>query len=101
MPVLVTADVPNQTPEGYDSMLVGLEPLIRSAPGFLFHGAYSDGGTWRVLEIWESRQAATEFFAKYVHPNLPPGVKPHRVLHDLHSCVLERASPGAEPSAMP
>lgn len=88
MAVLVTAEVPGQTPEGYDGMLKGLEPLIRSAPGFICHAAYSDSGTWRVLEIWESGQAATDFFARYVHPNLPPGVKPRRELHELHSCVL-------------
>ena len=87
MAVLVTAEVPGQTPEGYDGMLAGLGPLIRAAPGFVMHAAYSDGGVWRVIEVWESKQAATDFFAKYVHPNLPPGVKPQREMHMLHSCV--------------
>ena len=62
MAVLVTAEVPGQTPEGYDGMLKGLEPLLVSAPGFICHAAYSDNGTWRVLEIWDSAKAATEFF---------------------------------------
>jgi hypothetical protein len=87
MAVLVTAEVPGQTAEGYDGMLRGLDPLIRAAPGFICHAAYSDNGTWRVLEIWESRKAATDFFAQHVHPHLPPGVKPKRELHELHSCV--------------
>jgi hypothetical protein len=52
MAVLVTAEVPGQTPRGYDAMLKGLEPIIRSAPGFICHAAYSDNGIWRVLEIW-------------------------------------------------
>jgi hypothetical protein len=88
MAVLVTAEVPGQTPEGYDAMLQGLEPLLRSAPGFICHAAYADNGTWRVLEMWESSKAATDFFAKFVHPNLPPGIKPQRTLHSLHACVM-------------
>ena len=87
MPVMVTADVPGQTPEGYDGMLANLEPLIRRAPGFVMHGAYSDGGVWKVFEIWETKQQATDFFAKYVHPHLPPGVKPRREVHELHALV--------------
>ncbi len=88
MAVLVSVEVPGQTPEGYDAMLQGLEPLIRSAPGFICHAAWSADGVWRVLELWESNQAATDFFARHVHPNLPPGVRPRRELHELHSCVL-------------
>jgi hypothetical protein len=88
MAVFVSVEVPGQTPEGYDAMLEGLEPLIRSAPGFICRSAYSENGTWHVLEMWESNQAATAFFARYVHPNLPPGIKPRRELHELHSCVL-------------
>jgi hypothetical protein len=87
MAVVVTAEVPGQTPEGYDAMLANLEGLLRQAPGFLMHAAYSDRGVWRILEVWETKQHATDFFARYVHPNLPPGVKPQRELHELHALV--------------
>ena len=40
-----------------------------------------------MTEIWESAKDATEFFAKYVDPNLPPGVKPKRRFMELHSLI--------------
>ena len=87
MAVLITADVPGQTQEGYDRMLATLTPLLRQAKGFIAHGAGPDGDGWRVFEIWESQEDATQFFAKYIHPNLPPGVKPRRSVLELHSLV--------------
>ena len=32
---------------------------------------------------------ATMFFAKYIHPNLPPGVTPQRTYLELHSLVVQ------------
>ena len=88
MAVLVTADVPGQTQQGYDGMLAALEPLLRQAKGFIAHGAGPSGDDgWRSFEVWESQEDATEFFAKYIHPNLPPGIKPQRTLLQLHSLV--------------
>lgn len=87
MPVLITADVPGQTQERYDQMLTTLSPLLRQAKGFIAHGAGPDDGGWRVFEIWDSQEDATQFFAKYIHPNLPPGIKPKRSILRLHSLV--------------
>lgn len=87
MAVLVTAEVPGQTQEKYDQMLSVLGPLLRDAKGFIAHGAGPAGDGWRSFEIWETQQDATEFFAQYIHPNLPPGIKPKRTLLQLHSLV--------------
>jgi len=87
MAVLVTADVPQQTEEAYDKMLEVLGPAIRQAKGFVAHGAGRSADGWRTFEIWESQEDATRFFAKYVHPNLPPGIKPRRSILELHSLV--------------
>ena len=87
MAVLVTADVPGQTQEKYDHMLAVLGPALRQAKGFIAHGAGPSGDGWRSFEIWESREDATQFFAKYIHPNLPEGIKPQRTLLELHSLV--------------
>ena len=43
---------------------------------------------WRVFEVWESQKQATDFFAKYIHPNLPPGVTPQRTLLELHNLMV-------------
>jgi hypothetical protein len=88
MAVLVTAEVPGQTQQGYDNMLGGLATLIRQAPGFVAHMAHAvEGGGWRVLEIWESKAQSDAFFAKVVVPHLPPGVHPKRTYQELHSLV--------------
>ena len=87
MAVLVTAEVPGQTEQGYDGMLVALEGSLKHAPGFVLHSAYPVEGGWRVLEVWESKVQANEWFAKAVAPNLPPGVRPKRSVQELHSLV--------------
>jgi len=87
MAVLVTADVSGQTKEGYEGMLAVLSPLLNQAKGFIAHGAGPLGDGWRVFEIWESQEDATQFFAKYIHPNLPEGVKPKRSILELHSLI--------------
>jgi hypothetical protein len=85
--VLVTAEVPGQTQEGYDGMLAALEPALRQAKGFIAHGAGPAGDGWRVFELWESQEDATQFFAKHIQPNLPEGIKPKRSYLELHSLV--------------
>src|SRR5262245_9808465 len=89
MAVLITADVPGQTQEGYDAMLARLEPVLRAAKGFIAHGAGVADGVWRVFEIWETQEDATDFFAKYIHPSLPEDVRPHRTILSLHR-LLQR-----------
>jgi hypothetical protein len=88
MPVLITAVVPGQTQEGYDGAMAVLRPLLVEAKGFIAHGAGMSSEGWRVFEVWESQQEATEFFAKYIHPNLPPGVTPKRTYLELHNLTM-------------
>jgi hypothetical protein len=87
MAVLVTAEVQGQTVEGYDGMLTALGVPIRQAKGFIAHFAANTEQGWRVMELWETQDDANQFFAKFVHPNLPPGVKPRRSFQQLHSLV--------------
>jgi hypothetical protein len=87
MAVLVTAEVEHQTQELYDRMLEVLGPAIRQAKGFIATGAGPSSDGWRTFEIWESQEEATQFFAKYVHPNLPPGIKPKRTYLTLHTLI--------------
>ena len=87
MAVLITAEVPGQTREGYEGMIAVLGPLIRQARGFIAHGAGPAEGGWRSVEVWESADEATKFFAEHIQPNLPPGVKPKRTILQLHSLL--------------
>ena len=88
MPVLITALVPGQTQEGYDGAMVTLRPLLEQAKGFIAHGAGMSPEGWRVFEVWESPALATEFFAKYIHPNLPTGATPKRTYVELHNLMV-------------
>lgn len=87
MAVLVTAEVPGQTQQGYDGMLSMLQSPLKQAPGFILHTAYPVEGGWRIIELWESKSQSNEWYAKSVAPNLPPGVHPKRTAQELHSLV--------------
>jgi hypothetical protein len=90
MAVFITALVPGQTKEGYDTAMRTLTPLLEQAEGFIAHGAGMSPEGWRVFEVWESQERATAFFAKYIHPNLPPGVTPKRTYLELHNLTVSR-----------
>lgn len=87
MAVLLTAEVPGQTQQGYDGMMGVLADAIKQAKGFVLHSAHPIEGGWRVIEVWETLNDANQFFAQHVHPHLPPGVKPKRSFQELHSLV--------------
>ena len=88
MAVIVIAEVHGQTEAGYDGMLDVLADRARQADGFLLHSAYRVDDSWRVVEFWQSKAEANRFFATEVAPNLPPGVRPKRTVHEAHSLVL-------------
>lgn len=92
MAVLVIAEVPGQTQEGFDGLIgeMGLGEALRQAPGFILTTGFSVNGTWQTLEVWESAKDAAQFFAKVIQPNLPPGLKPKRIMHELRTLVTER-----------
>ena len=69
-------------------MLKVLADRARQAEGFLLHSAYCVDGAWRVIEVWRSKAEANQFFAREVAPNLPPGVRPKRSVHEAHSLLM-------------
>lgn len=87
MPIAIHAEVPGQTREGYEATIRLLGDSLREAPGFIMHFGHPIEGGWRVVEVWESSKDAAEWFAKYVRPNLPPGVKPDRQVQELHTLI--------------
>ena len=89
MPVLITAVVPGQTQEGYDATLAALRSPLEQSKGFIATGGGMSPEGWRIFEIWETQEDATAFFAKYIHPNLPPGVTPRRTYLELHALVVQ------------
>jgi hypothetical protein len=87
MTVLISAEVKGQTQLGYDSMLNMLGSVLKSTPGFILHTSHPIEGGWRVIEIWQSKEAADQFFVRNVVPHLSKGIRPKRTVQRLHGYV--------------
>jgi hypothetical protein len=85
-------EVPGQTREGYGGMIAALGEVMRQAPGYILHMSHPTEDGWRVIEVWRSKAEATQFFAAYVAPNLPPGVRPKRTFYELHNLVTSETA---------
>jgi hypothetical protein len=88
MSVLVTAEVRGQTAQGYDAMLAVLAAPLKQASGLVLHSTHAIEDGWRVIEVWESKAQSDKFFATFVAPNLPRGIRPKRSVQPLHNVVL-------------
>ena len=96
MSVLITAEVSGQTAQGYDHMLRELAAALRQAPGLILHSSHATDTGWRVIEVWASKAESDRFFARFVAPRLPPGIRPKRSVQALHNVTLPvAATPGA------
>ena len=87
MAILINTNVKGQTQEGYDQVLTLLHDLIQKSPGFILHSSYPSNDGWAVVEVWNSKGEADQFYAKHVTPNLPKGIVPKRSYQELHSIV--------------
>jgi hypothetical protein len=85
--ILMISDVSGQTPEGYDGMLGKVSPALKAAPGFVLHASHPIEGGWRVVEIWESREHAAQFFVSTIAPQLPKGIHPKLTFAPLHDLL--------------
>jgi heme-degrading monooxygenase HmoA len=77
MAVIMIAEVPGADAGFIDGMrAAGVVDAITKAPGFVSHiiGAASSG--YRVIEVWESREAHQSWYDDHIAPNLPPGMGP-------------------------
>jgi hypothetical protein len=88
MPVLITGEVRGQTAQGFDGMMAKLLAPLQQSPGFISLSSHATEDGWRVMEVWESKAQSDRFFAKFVAPNLPPGIRPKRTVQVLHVIAL-------------
>jgi len=87
MTILLTSEIQGQTQQSYDYMIEMLREPLKQADGFVMHTAHPIEGGWRIVEVWKSKDQLDRFFAKYVAPNIPPGVQPKIEVKSLHSLV--------------
>jgi hypothetical protein len=86
MAALVIADMKIDL-DTYDQISRAISEKMRAAPGFLMHFVGKTPEGWRVFEVWNSSKEANRFFADEIHPNIPPGMAPHRTVVELHNLV--------------
>jgi hypothetical protein len=84
MPILMTADVPGQTREGYDRVFDALAPLYAAAPGFVAHLSHPIDDGWCVMDVWRTREDFERFFAQHVVSKLPSELRPKIRFRELH-----------------
>lgn len=87
MPVMMISEVGGQSPQGYDGMLALVGSALRQAPGFIMHMAHPVEAGWRIVEVWQSHEDATRFFASHIASNLPEGIRPKLSFQPLHTLV--------------
>ena len=87
MAVMMSAEVPGQTQEGYQASLDALREGIVKAPGFIMHMSAPSEDGWTVIEVWESKKEASDWFANNVAPALPEGITPRRIFRDLYNVI--------------
>ena len=85
MPVMMTSEVSGQSSQGYDAMLALVGDALRQAPGFIVHASYPTEAGWRIVELWNSQEDASRFFAAHIAPRLPDGIRPKLSFQPLHS----------------
>ena len=74
--VIMITDLPGMGTEMVDGMRqAGLFDRMKSAPGFRGHWSGAAESGYRVIELWESRDAWQEWFDGTITSSLPPGIE--------------------------
>ncbi len=77
MTVIMNTEIPGADASFIDGMrAAGVVDAISKAPGFVSHISGASGSGYRVIEVWESRDAHQDWYDNHIAPNLPPGVEP-------------------------
>jgi hypothetical protein len=75
--VIMITDLPGMSLEMLDGMRqAGVLDQMSSARGFQGHWSGQTESGYRVIELWESRDAWQDWYDGTVKPNLPPGIQP-------------------------
>lgn len=89
MSVIMIAEVAGADASFIDGMrAAGVVDALATFPGFVSHvsGAASSG--YRVIEVWQSRDAHHAWVEKVILPNMPPGAPPPTIEYiDLLAAV--------------
>ncbi len=96
MPIGMLQEMPGAGSEVYDQVNEKLDVVNNPPEGLIFHtaGPTSDGGSWRIFDVWESKDAFERFSQERLMPAIqevtggqaPPG-EPRTDLYELHTLI--------------
>ena len=75
MAVAMVAEIPNLTREQYESVVKKVNEA-GSPQGVLFHAGGPTERGYRIVEVWESREAADTFYGSELYREATAGVEP-------------------------
>src|SRR5436190_16058100 len=85
MAVLIRHRVAGMDASQYDEISPPLVEKLKTQPGFMYHVAYDDNGTFTVGEVWETQEQHDRWFNENVKPKVP-GIDQEVVqLHAVHT----------------
>jgi heme-degrading monooxygenase HmoA len=88
--VIMDTEIPGADASFIDGMrAAGVVDAISQAPGFVSHTSGATSSGYRVIEVWESREAHQAWYDHHIAPNLPPGMEPTWEYIDLVISVPE------------
>jgi hypothetical protein len=74
MSVIMIAEVGGADATFIDAMrAAGVVEALAKYPGFVSHISGAADSGYRVVEVWESREAHEDWVEKVILPNMPPG----------------------------
>lgn len=77
MAVIMIAEVPGADASFVDGLVAaGVPDAMVNAPGFVSHISGITRSGFRVIEVWESRDAHRAWVDEHITPNVPPGMRP-------------------------
>ena len=85
MAVLIRHRVAGMDASQYDEISPPLVEKLKTQPGFMYHVAYDDNGSFTVGEVWETQEQHDRWFNENVKPKVP-GIDQEVVeLHAVHT----------------
>jgi hypothetical protein len=77
MSVIMIAEISGAHATFFDAMRAnGVVDALATYPGFVSHASGAADSGYRVIEVWESRDAHESWVEKVILPNMPPGAPP-------------------------
>jgi hypothetical protein len=87
MAVIMRSERSGQTAQGHEGLLDTVGPTPTAEQGLALHASHPVGAGWRVIEIRETREDATRFFATNIAPSLPEHSRPKQRFPALHGVL--------------